>query len=434
MDNKVDIIVIVSLDNINFIATYNQDKENFIIHEEKINLANNWIDKNISKEKIKNILENIQRKVGFKVKKINIILDDFMNFNKFEFNEVIIKETISYYNTETILNSNDCRKIVNSMTKKLEEKNVDQQLISIVPFKFIYLENGSKNEKESSNFPINKKLEKLEIMFSIRYMNKNKYQKLINFFKLLNLEVNKFMLESQISIYENLSHIKSNKINFVLCFKNDKTILASTVNDIVIKIDTLKYSFKNLIEKISKDFSISIQEAKDLIFCYGKVWNNSENDLDIVYSSNNIFDSNSKYIRRIDISKTIKSFLKTISKEANEIIISKIKNNFTLKPELKFVGDLLRINGVEDYCSKYFQKINISSINNNFYTINSWNKNFISINNYLTYNQIVDSKINSNDFYYHNIEANNANLNNKNYKIKQKNFNKQQKEILKYYA
>ena len=271
-------------------------------------------------------------------------------------------------------------------------------------------------------------------MFSIRYMNKNKYQKLINFFKLLNLEVNKFMLESQISIYENLSHIKSNKINFVLCFKNDKTILASTVNDIVIKIDTLKYSFKNLIEKISKDFSISIQEAKDLIFCYGKVWNNSESDLDIVYSSNNIFDSNSKYIRRIDISKTIKSFLKTISKEANEIIISKIKNNFTLKPELKFVGDLLRINGVEDYCSKYFQKINISSINNNFYTINSWNKNFISINNYLTYNQIVDSKINSNDFYYHNIEANNANLNNKNYKIKQKNFNKQQKEILKYYA
>lgn len=434
MDNKVDIIVIVSLDNINFIATYNQDKENFIIHEEKINLANNWIDKNISKEKIKNILENIQRKVGFKVKKINIILDDFMNFNKFEFNEVIIKETISYYNVETILNSNDCHKIVNSMTKKLEEKNVDQQLISIVPFKFIYLENGSKNEKESSVFPINKKLEKIEIMFSIRYMNKNKYQKLINFFKLLNLEVNKFMLESQISIYENLSHIKSNKINFVLCFKNDKTILASTVNDIVIKIDTLKYSFKNLIEKISKDFSISIQEAKDLIFCYGKVWNNSENDLDIVYSSNNIFDSNSKYIRRIDISKTIKSFLKTISKEANEIIISKIKNNFTLKPELKFVGDLLRINGVEDYCSKYFQKINISSINNNFYTINSWNKNFISINNYLTYNQIVDSKINSNDFYYHNIEANNANLNNKNYKIKQKNFNKQQKEILKYYA
>ncbi|MBR3571202.1 MAG: hypothetical protein IKL15_00865 [Mycoplasmataceae bacterium] len=434
MDNKVDIIVIVSLDNINFIATYNQDKENFIIHEEKINLANNWIDENIGKEKIKNILENIQRKVGFKVKKINIILDDFMNFNKFEFNEVIIKETISYYNTETILNSNDCHKIVNSMTKKLEEKNVDQQLISIVPFKFIYLENGSKNEKESSVFPINKKLEKIEIMFSIRYMNKNKYQKLINFFKLLNLEVNKFMLESQISIYENLSHIKSNKINFVLCFKNDKTILASTVNDIVIKIDTLKYSFKNLIEKISKDFSISIQEAKDLIFCYGKVWNNSENDLDIVYSSNNIFDSNSKYIRRIDISKTIKSFLKTISKEANEIIISKIKNNFTLKPELKFVGDLLRINGVEDYCSKYFQKINISSINNNFYTINSWNKNFISINNYLTYNQIVDSKINSNDFYYHNIEANNANLNNKNYKIKQKNFNKQQKEILKYYA
>lgn len=434
MDNKVDIIVIVSLDNINFIATYNQDKENFIIHEEKINLANNWIDKNISKEKIKNILENIQRKVGFKVKKINIILDDFMNFNKFEFNEVIIKETISYYNTETILNSNDCRKIVNSMTKKLEEKNVDQQLISIVPFKFIYLENGLKNEKESSVFPINKKLEKIEIMFSIRYMNKNKYQKLINFFKLLNLEVNKFMLESQISIYENLSHIKSNKINFVLCFKNDKTILASTVNDIVIKIDTLKYSFKNLIEKISKDFSISIQEAKDLIFCYGKVWNNSESDLDVVYSSNNIFDSNSKYIRRIDISKTIKSFLKTISKEANEIIISKIKNNFTLKPELKFVGDLLRINGVEDYCSKYFQKINISSINNNFYTINSWNKNFISINNYLTYNQIVDSKINSNDFYYHNIEANNANLNNKNYKIKQKNFNKQQKEILKYYA
>ncbi|MBR3348091.1 MAG: hypothetical protein IKG36_01570 [Mycoplasmataceae bacterium] len=69
MDNKVEIIAIVSLDNINFIATYNQDKENFIIHEEKINLANNWIDENIGKEKIKNILENIQRKVGFKVKK-----------------------------------------------------------------------------------------------------------------------------------------------------------------------------------------------------------------------------------------------------------------------------------------------------------------------------------------------------------------------------
>ncbi|MBR3832565.1 MAG: hypothetical protein IKJ72_02935, partial [Mycoplasmataceae bacterium] len=143
MDNKIDIIVIVSLDNINFIATYNQDKENFIIHEEKINLANDWIDKNISKEKIKNILENIQKKVGFKVKKINIILDDFMNFKKFDFNEVIIKETINYYNVEKILNFNDCQKIIDSMTKKLKEKDDDQQLISIVPFKFIYLENGS---------------------------------------------------------------------------------------------------------------------------------------------------------------------------------------------------------------------------------------------------------------------------------------------------
>ena len=282
----------------------------------------------------------------------------------------------------------------------------DEILISVTPFKFFYIESGELLEKESNIFQFNKKIKKLKILFSNRYMDKKNYQKIMDLFdKLNNVKIKNVVLESQIAIYDdsfiNKDLNKNNQLSFALSIQKHQTKLITSINNIVIKTDTLNYCFSDLIEKISMDFDISHYEAKKLIECYGDLDNNN-NDKNI-YFSHSIKKDISKCIKQINISDVIKSFLKSICKQANAIIMdSKLKGNKVLndKIELNIIGYLSKISNMKQYCLKYFNNeiIKVNMVENDE-SIYKWNKIYMYSKKFWVYTSILNH-LKSDNFYY----------------------------------
>lgn len=395
--NKIEINALMKFDNIKIIATMKSKNGIIYVHDEKINLSTNKKRGDIKKD-IKNALLSIESKTSKKIKEINIIFDDFMkNSELLKVKTKIIKESTKY-EVEKKLNYDDYQTIVQ---RTINNQNANNEiLISAVPFKFIFVESGSANECESYSFPFDKKVSKLAIIFSLRFMDKNSFLKTVDYFDSLDIKVNNVALESQLVIYNGIDNEKLNKVNFALAIKNDKTILISSDNNVVIRTDILEYSFENLVKKIEDKFGISNQEAKNLIQCYGKINVGTNEDKEIIYSSYSLKEQHSNPINRSDVANVIKSFLKSICSQANNIIKKITKNNGN-NFELKIIGKLSRINDLSNYCSKYFEKVNVllSERNESIY---SWNKSFESVKNYWMYLKMLDNKMNTETFYYNN--------------------------------
>lgn len=320
MNKNVVVNAFISQNNIKIIATAKLNNHIINIHEESISKNNNFENRNEIKNSIKNIIDTIEEKISQKIKSIDIIFDDFMKSSKFlNFSTKIIEEKIEC-NENKFLNVEDYELIVKKSKNNSPLNSNDEILISVTPFKFFYIESNELLEKESNIFPFNKKIRKLKILFSNRYMDKKSYQKTADLFdKLTNVKIKNVVLESQIAIYDdsfiNKDLNKNNQLNFTLSIQNYQTKLITSINNIVIKTDKLDYSFFNLVEKIAMDFDISHYEAKKLIECYGDLDNNN-NDKNI-YFSHSIKKDVSKCIKQINISDIIKSFLKSICMQAN---------------------------------------------------------------------------------------------------------------------
>lgn len=398
--NKIEINALMKFDNIRIIATMKSKNGIIYVHDEKVNLSTNKKRRDIKKD-IKSALLSIESKTSKKIREINIIFDDFMKNSEFlKIKTKIIKESTKY-EVEKKLNYDDYQTIVQ---RTINNQNTNNEiLISAVPFKFVFVESGSVNECESYFFPFDKKVSKLAIIFSLRFMDKNSFLKTIDYFDSLDIKVNNVALESQLVIYNGIDNEKLNKVNFALAIKNDKTILISSDNNVVIRTDTLEYSFENLVKKIEDKFGISNQEAKNLIQCYGKINVGANEDKEIIYSSYSLKEQHSNPISKSDVANIIKSFLKSICSQANNIIKKMTKNNGN-NFELKIMGKLSRINDISNYCSKYFEKVNVllSERNESIY---SWNKSFESVKNYWMYLKMLDNKMNPETFYYNNNEG-----------------------------
>ena len=409
--NDINVNALISYDNIKIIAVAEKNNNIINIHEESIS-SNNSLSKRDIKVSIKKAINDIEEKLSKKINSINIIFDDFMKSSEhLKFSTKIVEEKIEFSNNK-FLSINDCNKIIDDMYEKSKNAEVDKKLISITPFKFIYVEDVETFEKESPSFPVDKRIKKLKVLFSIRYMDKSSYLASIDLFDLLNIKIKDIILDSQIAIYDNNENAilnNDNETSFTLAIENNKTMLITSVNNIVIKTDNLNFSFSNLIKKIAYDFGISTYEAKKIINCYGKLNDNGDNNKEIIYFSHSSNGEISKSIKVLDVINITKSFLKSICIQANDLIKSRInKANLFSSVELKFVGQLSKINNVTNYCSKYFEKVKIALDNKNE-SIYEWNKPFMSIRNYLIYTKVLNN-LKSESFYY------NSNYVNNNYK------------------
>lgn len=409
MNKNIMVNAFISQNNIKIIATGKLNDRIINIHEESIsrNSKNNDVENRIKiKNSIKNIIDTIEEKISQKIKSIDIIFDDCMKSSKmFNFSTRIIEEKIECKDKK-FLNIEDYELIVKKSKTNSKLNSTDEILISVTPFKFFYIENDELLEKESNLFPFNKKVKKLRMLFTNRYIDKKNYQKTIDLFdKLNNVKIKNVVLESQIAIYDdsfiNKDLSKNNQVNYTLSIQKHQTMLITSVNNIVIKTDTLNYCFSDLIEKIAMDFDISNYEAKKLIECYGDLDNNNNNKN--IYFSHSIKKDISKCIKQVNISDVIKSFLKSICMQANSIIMnSKLRsdNLQNKKIELNIIGYLSKISNMKQYCLKYFNNeiIKVNMIENDE-SIYKWNKIYMYSKKLWAYMNVLNH-LKSDNFYY----------------------------------
>ena len=396
MEQKIIIEALIKFDSIRIVAAYKTKKIVFI-HNEEINLSKKTSSA-VIKKNIKDIFQKIENKTNSKVNKINIIFDDLMKKSECLEISTRILEEFSEFGNNQVLSSRDFENIIQKMVTKAKESETSKQLISVIPFKFIFNIFNSNVENCSESFPIGLNVSKIKSIFSIRYMDKESYSRIVEYFDSLNIEIENIALETQTLIYEN-KESNSSKIDFSLVIKDNKSILISSENDIVIKTDELNYSFENLVKKIADNFSISSYEAEKLINSYGKVELKENEGNEIIYSSS--LSNTYTPIKKEDLTNIIKSFLKSICQQANEIICSRFNESFIENSEIKLLGQLSKIQNVENYCSKYFENINVISISNKE-NIFSWNENYISAANYCNYIEMINNKLNPETFYYNN--------------------------------
>lgn len=394
MNKNIDISALFSHDNIKIIATKNIHNNIITIHEELI--GHNTFD---IKDSIKKAINLIENKISKKINSINVVFDDFMkNSESLEITEKILEKRINNI-SNNFLDKKDYEDIIKNIIFESDKSEKDKKLISIIPFKFIYIENNEDFEKESAFFPFDKKITKLKAFFSIKYMSKSKFKKSTDYFESLGINVENTMLESQLIAYEKVDNLKDNDVvtSFSLVIENNKTMLISNVNNVAIKTDVLKFSFSNLIKKIANEFGISTYEAKKIVDIYGTLdQENLKNENEIVFFAHSSNGEIVKPIRKIDILETLKSFLKSICTEANALIANRISSKF----DLKLSGQLSGIEGVENYCLKYFNQANII-VNNKNTMKYGWNKSFTTIKNYWKY-QMISNNFESNNFNYNN--------------------------------
>lgn len=392
MNKNIDISALFGHDDIKIIATKNIQNNLIIIHEELI--ASKMSD---IKSSIKSAINSIENKISKKINSINLVFDDFMkNSESLEITEKILEKRINDLKNQ-FLDKNDFDNIIQNIVSESNNLEKDKKLISIIPFKFIYVENNQDLEQESASFPVNKKISKLKVLFSIRYMSKSVFKKSIDCFESLGIKVKNIMLESQLASYEKVDRIQedNNVTSFSLVIENYKTMLISNVNNVAIKTDTLKFSFSNLVKKIAANFGISPYEARKIVDIYGTLdQGNLINDNEIVFFAHSSNGEIAKPIRKTDILDTLKSFLKSICSEASALITDRVSCKF----DLKLSGQLSGIDGIEDYCSKYFNQANIL-VNNKNTMKYGWNKSFTTMKNYWEY-QMISNNFDVNNFNY----------------------------------
>lgn len=403
--SKIEVNALFDNDAIKIVAISKSKAKQIFLHDEKI--SKNIKNESEIKNRIKSIIKEIEEKTSTPIDKINIIFNDFMkNSEHLNIETKIIEETILFKEGK-LLDLDSCKKIINSMIEKSKIRESNEELISLIPFRFIYLDENQ-IEREISTFPINKTITKLKVILSARYMNKEKFNKIISYFDLLDIKINNVVLESQLSIFESQETNSNYKMKFAISMQEEKTMLVSSSNNVVIKTDLLSISMNNLISKICNEFNVSAQEAKNIINCYGKNFGNLENKNEYVYSSSNI--DNNKIVSSKEVIEIVKSFLKTICEQANNIINERIENYNIKNIEVELVGELSNEFNVKDYCSKYFDKVNLC-LENKVDNIYNWSNSYMSLKKFHFYIEILNNKINPEVFYQENENKNNIDSN-----------------------
>lgn len=352
---------------------------------------------------IQKSIEDIEIKSQLKVEKINVILDDFsFNENSFNFETKIFDKTFTIIKKKEKkmlpLNESNYWEFQNSIKEDIiNDNNIKstKKMICLTPLKFTVKElNSDSNKEEDLNyFPISKKVSEITCYFSATFIEKKTYENILKLFNLTNVKFDNIALLSQISFYKHIEKV-SDSLTFSINIQNKKSLLLTSINQVVISINKLKYSFDDLVDKVAKEFNISVDDAKSLILIYGDIeLGNDERELDRII---HITNDNSSHITKKELQNTIKSFLKTICIEANEIIKTKLNQNSNFN--INIIGQLEKLLNVDQYCSKYFESKNvISNIVTNTEIIN-WKESYNVNVGLMNLIMIIYRKININNF------------------------------------
>lgn len=363
--NKLNVSVVLSDNSMTIFANQLIDNRPVNIFNKKELLTNF----KVAKEFVVDSIRKIEIITETTIESINLIFDDYsIKSNILKNSTKIIEETIQF-KTQTSLSNMHYLELYNSVLKSNQDLS-DLKLISIIPFRFS-IENEISNSKIYSKFPFRKKTDWIKCFFTLRYISRNFYEKTMELFDFQNIVFENVILLSQISSYKFNGFISDN-LTFTLDIQKKETILSTNINQITIAVDKLNYSLNDLIIKIKNKYQINNEEVKNIIYTYNSLSIKEEviND-EIIFATG----ENELKVTKKDINDTIKSFIKTISSNAREVIKSKT-NSFSIDFDLNIVGRLEHIKNIDIYCANHIGIKNVIANNKDQNSFYNWNKSF----------------------------------------------------------
>lgn len=411
MSKQIITSVLVSEKFIKISATNKTDNDLVCIYNQKRSLNNLDEGKVFLDESIK----EISKITNSKVQDINLIFDDFSLSNNYLNAQIkVLNKTFKNFKKSlVVLNEANYWEFQSSIKKEIEIniENASMKLIQLTPLKFTIKSNSNLETNNTfSEFPIGKQVSEISCYFCAVFISNKSFDKIIEVFDWLDIRFNNITFLSQLSPYKFRGNI-SDKLTFTFDIEEKKSILVTSINKIVVATNELRFSFNDLVNKISKDFNISEKIAINLIKTKCKnIAKNDESLDEIIHLTND-----DQSITRKNLVNTIKSFLKTLSTEIYQIIDN--KSNIDMDYDINIVGKLEKLEDVDLYCSKYLKTQNVMSNKHSFENFMDWNKKNRTIMNLNKFINVVDEKIKSNT------------LNNKN--NKKQTIEKERKILLK---
>ena len=338
---------------------------------------------------IKDSLATIEKKTMTKVEQINLIFDDFSLKNLEIKNKVLDKTFVNFKNNSITLDESTYLEFQNSIKRDvMEDPNYQsKKLITLMPLKF-NVKDDAKNINESfTDFPLGKQVSKISCSFSATFIANDLYQKIMALFAKTDVKFNQTLVASQLSFYKFNGSV-SDKLTFTLDIENHRSLLITTINKVVIARDELKFSYNDLVEKVSKSHNISLEIAHNLIQNYGFIYSaNNDDPNDVIY-----LNQEDCSITKKGLQSLIKSFLKTLSIEAREIISLKSNHN-EIDFDVNMLGKLENISNIDDYCGKYLHVKSIINSGKHANNFNSWNPAYQDHNALIKLAKVINNKI-----------------------------------------
>ncbi|MGL5520042.1 MAG: hypothetical protein ACRDBR_01270 [Metamycoplasmataceae bacterium] len=320
-----------------------------------------------------------------KIKKfINLAFEDFRQRTKIIIKEVfVLIDQLDYYNvkqeivsTELIYNmesrlgadvlQNIQRNIKNDWSKKQDISNV----ISVLPFKFKYV-NKNNQVMETSSFPLNKKAMKLTTYFSITTIDETILKRINEIFSNLNIKIKHFLTSSQLAPFKlrkNINNINT-KGTFIIEINKKFSAIYYIRNNIVLFSQNISINYKKLVKKISQNFEISKELSENILIShFSKKWENN---------TKTIFVNFENKIERNKIEEIISNWVELLTFEIKEIINSKTQ---TSKENIKvFIFDEINIvKGINTKISNILAK-NVDILKTDNLLLNMLKTNYLDI-------------------------------------------------------
>ena len=263
-----------------------------------------------------------------------------------------VYQSIKSTNTVSVVSKIDRIDINNalSLIKKEKLPNINDELIDIIPNRFIV-----DNNEEYLVPPLNEVSQTITIDANVYTLPKKMVQDLLKACSNAQIRVKREVI-SPIGVSYLLNESKFKTKTYVLVDFSDKTTSLSFVGDnVVFASNFFSLGFDDLVNKVANEFHIEKIKAEELINIYGLDNRQTSYNPPIAFGKDSL--GIDKKFTKEDLLKVILEFLKTWVDYFNGSLRNllanfSLKNDSVSKIVLAFIGEGTKLNGLKEYILK----------------------------------------------------------------------------------
>ncbi|MGL5438546.1 MAG: hypothetical protein ACRDA7_02315 [Metamycoplasmataceae bacterium] len=324
------------------------------------------MDINRIKKFINLAFEDFRQRTKITIKEVFVLIDQLDYYNVKQ--EIVTNELI--YNMESRLGADVLQNIQKSIKNDWSKKQDISNVISVLPFKFKYV-NKNNQTVETTSFPLNKKAIKLTTYFSITTIDETILKRINEIFSNLNIKIKHFLTSSQLAPFKlrkNINNINT-KGTFIIEINKNFSAIYYIRNNIVLFSQNISINYKKLVKRISQNFEISKELSENILIShFSKKWENN---------TKTIFVNFENKIERNQIEEIISNWIELLTFEIKEIINSKTQKS---KENIKvFIFDEINIvKGINTKISNILDK-NVDILKTDNLLLNILKTNYLDI-------------------------------------------------------